>query len=516
MKGTAARIVKGAVFSFVATLTKWLRAIVVSIVIARMLGPEQYGVYTLVVWVMLVAGMFVNLGFTTTTSKYLSEFKGKNAEDHVVGTVNFVLKLEIILGLIVTAVVMATSPYLAGLFSQGEYKHLFLIAAIGIFPTAIFDICSYVFIGLQQFKSLALATFATSMLAVVLIPVALMLGFGLTGLIIINLLVAFIGLIYVLFLLKKEVPLKAFVQAKLKSDVAAKITKYNIYILGIIFFDFVVNQRTEIFFLGYFRTPQEVAYYSVAFGLASAAMTILPGSLTNVLMPIMSEAYGKNDESKLKKLFLESTRYLMILAVPITIGGIALAAPIMNVVYGLDYAQAIPALMCLFIPACAMSIGTGGSSLQYGIERQGFILKLGIVLAVINIVLDLCLIPRYGVMGAVLANSAAQITGITISQIFTCKLLKVRWPAIHFVKVVIASAAMIPFILLAKFVLGDILSLMFGFIAGIVAYAVSVILIKAVNREDVTAMEQLAYNLPAGLQNGYRLFLEKIGSYVDR
>lgn len=516
MKGTADRIVTGAAFSFMATLTKWLRAIIVSIIIARMLGPEQYGVYTLVVWVMLVAGMFVNLGFTTTTSKYLSEFKGKNADDHVVGMVHFVLKLETILGVIVTVAVVATSSYLADLFSQGGYKHLFLIAAIGIFPTAIFDICSYVFIGLQQFKSLALATFATSVSAVVLIPVALMLGLGLTGLIVINLLIAFIGLVYVVYLLEKEVPFKSFVQATLKSDVMAKIAKYNIYILGIIFFDFIVNQRTEIFFLGYFRTPQEVAYYSVAFGLASAAMTILPGSLTNVLMPIMSEAYGKNDELKLKKLFLESTRYLMILAVPITVGGIVLAAPIMNVVYGLDYAQAVPALMCLFVPACAMSIGTGGSSLQYGIERQGFILKLGIVLAVINILLDLCLIPRYGVMGAVLANSAAQITGIVISQIFTCKLLKVRWPATHFIKVTIASATMVPFILLAKSMFGSKFSLVFGLIAGATAYTVSIVLVKAVNREDVAMMEQLVHKLPVRLQGCYHLLLRKIGTHVGK
>lgn len=511
---TVKKVAKGTLFNFITTLTKWLRAIVISVVVARMLGPSEFGLYTLIIWVILISGMFVNLGFTTTTAKYVSEYKGRDDSAAVVGIIRFVLEIQAVAGIIVTLVIFSASPHIAAIFSESKFGYLFAIAAVGILPSALFDISSYIFTGLQQFKYLAAITFITSFIAVLSIPLALLLGYGVLGLIVINIAINCIGLCLIFYLLGKEIPFAQFNKARIAGEIKRRILRYNIYIIGIVVFDVIVNQRTEIFFLGYFRTAEEVAFYSVAFGVASAAMNILPGSLANVLLPVISETYGKDDREKLKKLFVESTKYLMILAIPICIGGILLASPIISLIYGDRYSPAGPALAVLLVSSCAMVIGTGASSLQYGIERQDIVLKLGIFLAALNITLDFLLIPKMGVIGAVVANSTSQITGVIISQVFTCKLLKTRWPLREFLWIFLASLAMAPFVLIPVLFLGKITGLFLAVCLGSFAYLISTVLFKVIEGKDIALLERLERNVPSAFQGTYVFILRTIKKYV--
>ncbi|MDD5008079.1 MAG: flippase [Syntrophorhabdaceae bacterium] len=505
--GLAKKIAKGTLFSLITTLTKWLRAIVISVIVARILGPGDYGVYTLVIWVLLISGTFVNLGFTTTTAKYISEYRGKSDEGSVVSIIKFVLGLQALLGIAVTLIVFISSRSIASVLSEPGNWYFFAIASIGIIPAAIFDIFSYIFTGFQNFKNLAIITFVTSLLAVISIPTALFLGYGIKGLIIVNIAISCIGLLIAVYLLDKEVPFRAILREKIAGGLKRRILRYNVYIIGIIVFDLIVNQRTEIFFLGHFRTSEEVAFYSVAFGIATAAMSILPGSLTNVLLPVISEAYGKEDRSRLNRLFIESTRYLMILAVPICVGGMLLSAHIIYLIYGASYLPAGPALALLLVSSCAMVVGTGASSLQYGIERQDFVLKLGLLLAAVNITLDLLLIPKYGVMGAVAANSTAQISGIVISQVFTCKLLKTRWPFKDFTRILAASLAMAPFVLGPVFLLGGNIGPFVSVVLGSFAYLIAIVLFRVIEEKDVILLEGLGNNVPPAFRGMYSLAL---------
>ncbi len=510
MSDTVKTIAKGTIFNFMTTTIKWLRTLVVSIIIARILGPIDLGLYTLISWTIIIAGTFVNLGFTTTTSKYISEYKGRKDEQTVLGIMGFVLKFEVVTSILVTLIVIFASPLLAKMFSQSKLAFIFAIAAIGILPTALFDVFTYIIYGLQKFKYLTTVTVLTSLIAIILIPLILVLGFGILGLIVINIIIGIITLFLVGFLLRKEIQFPLIFKIALNADIKKRILRYNFYIAGIIFFDMILNQRTEIFFLGYFRTPEEVAFYSLAFGISTLVMSMLPGSLTSVLMPVMSEAYGKDNKDKLKRLFVESTRYLIILAVPICVGGIFLSEQIVELLYGPKYLPAAPALKILFISSCAMIINSGSSSLQYGIERQDFIFKVGMISAILNISLDIFLIPRFGLMGAVWANFTAQIIARIASQIFTCRLLNVKWPLAHLFKILIASAVMIPFIIAIRTFFNSTFALLLGIPIGCMVYIISIVLIKAIGKEDIVILDRLEEYIPKATRNIYRLFLNFI------
>ena len=63
-----------------------------------------------------------------------------------------------------------------------------------------------------------------------------------------------------------------------------------------------------------------------------------------------------------------------------------------------------------------------------GIERQAFIAKFGSLVAVLNIALDLILIPMHGALGAAIANCSAQVLGTAGGMIYVSRCLRVNFP----------------------------------------------------------------------------------------
>jgi len=76
--------------------------------------------------------------------------------------------------------------------------------------------------------------------------------------------------------------------------------------------------------------------------------------------------------------------------------------------YGSQYLPAIPVFIVVALLSIPKAILTPAQTLLYSAEDLGFILKFGCVAAVINVALDVALIPGHGALGAAIANGAAQ------------------------------------------------------------------------------------------------------------
>jgi O-antigen/teichoic acid export membrane protein len=82
----------------------------------------------------------------------------------------------------------------------------------------------------------------------------------------------------------------------------------------------------------------------------------------------------------------------------------------------------------LLVSLAITSIGVVGSPLLVGTEKQSFIAKYGTFVAVLNIAMDLLLIPRHGALGAAIANCTAQIVGVLGGTIYTIRYAGANFP----------------------------------------------------------------------------------------
>jgi O-antigen/teichoic acid export membrane protein len=110
-----------------------------------------------------------------------------------------------------------------------------------------------------------------------------------------------------------------------------------------------------------------------------------------------------------------SIRYVMLVALPLAIGGMILAKPIIDLIFGAAYEQAWPTLSLLMFTILILFPGTLISNAIFAYDKQkSFIFSTGVG-ASANVVLDLILIPILGIAGSAVATIVAQSLVNTIN-----------------------------------------------------------------------------------------------------
>ena len=130
---------------------------------------------------------------------------------------------------------------------------------------------------------------------------------------------------------------------------------------------------------------------------------VLPQSLCLSLYPQISSAALK-DLSHLNWIGTGAMRYLLAICLPTAIGVTLLAEPVLGMLYGPGFGAATSTLSILILTLVPYGIVRYHAYVLVGANHQRIDLMLNIIMSVVNIVLNLILIPRYGHLGAAIAT----------------------------------------------------------------------------------------------------------------
>ena len=170
---------------------------------------------------------------------------------------------------------------------------------------------------------------------------------------------------------------------------------------------YFIMQSIDIIILTIYEGFESIAYYSVAVKLATATALALM-SVNIVIAPKIAEIYSTNDFNKLNKLINDSARIIFIISVPILII-LFIFSDFALSLFGENYVLAREALLLLLAGQFFSSLcGPGAIYLNMTGKQKKLntILILGLV---INIILNLVLIPIYGMEGAAAATLISMI-----------------------------------------------------------------------------------------------------------
>jgi O-antigen/teichoic acid export membrane protein len=104
----------------------------------------------------------------------------------------------------------------------------------------------------------------------------------------------------------------------------------------------------------------------------------------------------------------QASTYVTLGALPILTGLACIARPFVQVVYGSQYLPAIPVFIVMALLSFPKAFMTPAQTLLCCTEDVGFMLKSGLIAAVLNIALDIALIPGHGALGAAYGNGIGQ------------------------------------------------------------------------------------------------------------
>jgi O-antigen/teichoic acid export membrane protein len=506
--GVAGTIAKNTLFSFIGTGSDAIITFVAGIVLARGLGTEQYGLYSLMMWFLSLAALVINLGLAEMPKRYIAESIGQGNRIEAHGFVRLTMMIRGMSVLVGCIVIIITSRYWASLFGNPSNQVYFVLVAIALLPHGFYYALQSIFAGFQRYDYGAYVFLGSNPLRMILIIVLMVLGFGVREVMILYIAMLCLGVFIGLSLLRRLMPFKELLSPLLlKADVRNRALKYALAMAGVISVNYLLYQQIEVFFIGLYCPVAEVGFYNLAARLAAMSMTLIPSAFAIVLLPAIAEQFGKGDMEKIRTIYLASIRCLMVVSLFLTAAQIALARPLIILLYGADYVPSVILMQILILPFALASIAQAGSAVISGINQPGYILKTGLVLVVLSIGLDIWIIPKHGVMGAAIASSIPRFLCLPLYAFFVSRKTGVTWPVVDTLKIVLISAITGGVLFILQSHLGTILSLVVGIPVGIVLYVVGISASRVIRSPDLVILKRAENSMPRVLRKSYAIML---------
>jgi len=415
----------------IVTAVGLVSGLVMSIVLARGLGPTMMGEFSYVLWAERTLTAVATLGFTFATVRYTAEALARGENDRAWGVVRRFMRRQVVATAITTVVALP----LALLFAP-EYLRGPLAVVVGmLFLITIEGIYSHALQGAQRYDITARTSTIKMALQLLVASLAIHFGAGLTALL------AGMAATLVISTLVQRHRARAVYHESLNAPpvvLGAEARAFLVPLSIVAVLDVIVWDRSEVFFLGLYASSADIAYYSLAFGLAARIM-IIPGIVVGALLPAFSALHGQGAPEEFRSLYRTALRYVGLVGMPLAAIVAALAPGLVVWLYGDAYLPAAPlvGIMCAVSLLSAMR-GVAWAALRAVGDRR-CALTATAVAAVVNLGLAALLIPGWTTTGAVVANTAAQLTASIWVFVGMARVHRIGVPVLDFVKLSLAG-----------------------------------------------------------------------------
>jgi O-antigen/teichoic acid export membrane protein len=178
-------------------------------------------------------------------------------------------------------------------------------------------------------------------------------------------------------------------------------------LLGIVVFNL------DLIMLRFIRGAESAGYYAAAYALVGLITNIGIAYYLNVV-PGLSRL--REDRAAFQRLYNSAATLCVVLALPMAVGGVILARPLILTVFGAGYAPAATPLMPLVIAACLTIFRFVPQASIVASGRRRDVLWVNIIGAVLNAVLNVLLIPPFGILGAATSTLTTDVvrTGVAL------------------------------------------------------------------------------------------------------
>ncbi|MBN1245744.1 flippase [Candidatus Bathyarchaeota archaeon] len=468
-----------------------------TIIIALLLGPENYGLYAIALTAPTMIALFRDWGINFAITRYTAQSNTKDKTANIRSIFMSGLIFEIALGIALSLIGFLLSDVLAvTVLNRPTITPLIQIASLSILTNALLSTATAAFTGIEKMHLNSIMLVSQSILKTALIIALVLLGLGtygaITGFTVATLLTGLIGVL-LMFTIYKKLPKPEGGKLEIGQNVKVML-KYGLPLsIGVILAGFLAQYYN---FLLYIYVPDDalIGNYAMAQNFV-VLITFFAMPVTTMLFPAFSKLDHQRDSETLKNVFQTSVKYASLLVVPVAAMIMALAQPAISTLFGNTYAEAplflaLLAITYLYTALGNLSIG----SLINGQGQTTFNLILTVITAAIGFPLGFILISNYGVLGLIITTLATSIPAITIALIFIKKRynLTVHWKSSTKILLSSATAATLTYAILTQLnSFTSLTRLIIGVAIFTPTYLTAAILTKTFNRTDISNLREM-------------------------
>lgn len=482
------------------------------IVVARILGPSLYGVYTISYsFAGFFGAGFSDLGIGTAFSKFVGQYWGKGDKESTEKVLSNGYVVAIISGLVFTIIAFMLSGFFAvHILKDSSLIYIVQIVAFTIIGAQLFSISYNALVGFGKGSYIALVIILQSIVQAASSIILAVLGYGavapIMGLLLgyIVSIVSTLTIMYFKFKIRFIMPSLKYMKQLL--TFSYPISVYN-GLRGII-----TNLSPII--LALFATTVIVGNFGVAVK-TSAIITNITDALGVAVLPMFAYTVATKSIGKNLSRFYNSAAYLtFIIITPVLLYLAVLSKQFSFTVFSARYLYAPLYISVISVGTLLWVIATYTTMLLVGGNEVKKILKYSIMIVIIELILLFTIVPRFGGFGLtiVLYGVTPTIISLVMGRA-TNMLLDVKLDVMKLSRVVIAGAISAAFLAPIIFLISThyILILAIGAVEQLVIYPIIIGLTGAAKKDDLSTLRTVTRNIP--VVNGMISMLASYSSY---
>jgi len=404
---TIQRIARNMAFLFTARVISLGLGFFYVMLTARYLGPNNYGILAFALALNGIFGVIANFGLDPLTVREVAR-KPKLAGKYLSNGITIKLLFGVFAFVMVAAVVNV-------LGYPSVTRHVVYIITLSTVIAGINNLFNDIYQAFERMEFTSLGQILQSAVLLILTIVGVKMHFRVVQFALMYLLANLIVLVY-----NSIVTTLKFLRPGLKAELnfwwetlreAWPFALTSIFVSIYYWIDSVM--------LSYMKGNEVVGWYNAAYRLMMLFL-VIPAIFNIAIFPTMSRLYVHSKE-RLRLVFEQYLKYMIILGAPLGVGVLMSAKPAVLLIYGSKYEPSIKALQILIWSVVFLYISSPPARVLETIGKQSLITKMTALGALINISLNLVLIPKFSLYGASFTTALTEFYALAVLLWFVIK-----------------------------------------------------------------------------------------------
>jgi O-antigen/teichoic acid export membrane protein len=490
-RGAAA---KAALLVTGSTYISFFFGLLASALIARGVGPEDFGRYSYVVWIAGILVVVANNGLTSTGLRFISESLGRDDPQRA-SAVHGWLKRRQHLGVAIASIGFG----LTYAFTLPPDWNMPVSVFFGVVLVSLAAKAYYIFEisaakGHGQFAVEAVSTTVMSTVNLLMTLLLFVLQAPVVAYLVVfaSANVAYYAISHRMLASRGIAP----ANAPLEPELASRIKNHLVWTILLTLAATFGNKASETYLLSNFVGAAEVGYFAIAAALTRGGVELLAAGLNTVLMPMMAHGFGQGGTARVHAILSNSVRLFSFGGLLLAGVGFLWADVVVTLIYGSKYQPAIDVFRVMIVMAGVTLSQSAFGALLSTTDHQRVRAGVAVGSVLISAIAAFALVPRFGLVGAVLSYAISSSVIYVAVCVGIVKVFSVSLPWHELGRLGLAAVAAI-FASAAVWWLSN--SLLMQFVAGMVfaaVYLTGTVFFRAWRPDDYVQLRPLARRFP--------------------
>jgi len=504
------KVAQSAIIIFIGSVINLFLGFLGRIIFVKFTTQNEYGIYSLAFTLMSILITISTLGLYDGTTRYIAKFRTENQSKYIQDTVISSIVIALISSVLISAIAYVGSDYIATkIYNSPELSSVFKILLTAIPLSVLISIFISISRGFGDSKirvylneTLRPVTYLLFLAAAVLLRPSFL---NMVYVYIISISTTFLAF---LFYFIKKPPFKLKWNKLRINHVTKELLVYSMPLLAVDIL-LTVMTWTDTLMLGYFKTPEIVGMYNAAFTVASL-LSVVINSVGYIYVPIISQLHSKNQIKEIGIINATSTKWSLMFTFPIFALFFLYPDFLLNFFYDSRYVESSTVLQILVLGFITNAYFGLNYHTLISTGKSNFLMNCSLIGSILNIIMNLILIPPFGMVGAAIASASSFALIEVYMTVKMYHFLKIHPFTNVYLRFTIISSLLISLFYFIKnlfFTTFWTMVALYSFF--LLIYIISILYTKSLDKEDIKILIEIVKN--NGIGFSYKKILKLLG-----